>query len=139
MPAARTRKKTAPKKPLTLAQIIDKHYRTREKRLKLKKQCDELSKEEHELERTAHALMKDQGLEKAAGRVGQVSVTTKPISQVLDWPAFLEWCVKHEGSGCVQRRVNASEVEQRLLDGDEVPGVKIERDTRLHLSKRGAR
>lgn len=131
-----TRKATKndpPKK--SLGDIIDERYATRAERLEIESHVHELKKRETELESLIFEMLTAQGIDSAGGKLAKVSKKQTPVGRIEDWPGFLRWCADNEASDCVQRRVNAGSVVERLDEGQRVKGVVIEYLPKLSLTK----
>lgn len=121
--------------PKTLAQCADLLYETREARLAIEKQAEELKKRE--------ALLKDHLINELpksqaggiAGKVARVTITTKLIPQVKDWDSFRAYIKKTGSWDLIQKRVSDTAVKERWEAGKEIPGVEAFQTTGVSINK----
>ena len=59
----------------------------------------------------------------------------RPVGTVVDFVDLIDYASKHAASDLVQRRVNGAVLQQRIADGEKVPGVKLEFIAQLSLTK----
>ncbi len=111
------------KLPKTMGACADLLFTTREARLKLQKEVDELAKTEAAVrEHIINNLPKtDTG---ASGKLARVSVVTKQVPQVKDWDKFYAFVKKTGQFDLVQRRLADTAIRERWDNGKEVPGVE---------------
>jgi predicted translin family RNA/ssDNA-binding protein len=122
--------------PKTLGASADKLYRAREARLALDRQVKKLKAEEVSLTDHIGALLSNQRLDKASGKIATVSKTLKPLGSILDWPALLKYAADNEASDLIERRVSGKVLADRVSQKEKVPGVKLEYLAKISLTKR---
>jgi hypothetical protein len=104
------------------AKKADLLYKTREKRLKIQKQVDELQGLESALkEYFINSLPKDTS--GVAGRVARVQTTPKAIPRVEDWGKFYAYVRSKKRFDLLQRRLSEAAVKEIWENGKTVPGV----------------
>lgn len=111
------------KPPKSLAKCADMLYETRQARLALGKQVEELQKKE--------TLLKDHLIEHLpkgdasgiSGKVARVSILLKAKPTVEDWDSFYAYVKKTGAFELLQRRLSETAVKERWDDDKVVPGV----------------
>lgn len=108
---------------LTLAQVADLLYQTREKRYALNKAVEALEKLEGELkDRLINELPKGEA-SGIAGKSARVSIEVKPVPRAEDWEKVFAYVKKNNAFDLLQRRLNDAAVRERWEAGKQVPGV----------------
>lgn len=128
---------TAPKFkfPKTMGACADLVYELRNKRLTAQKVAEAIETEEKALrEHIINSLPKSQTTG-VAGKVARVTVTSKDIPQVEDWPKFYAYVVKNKAFDMMQRRLSTEAVQSRLDEGKKVAGVKVFKAVTLSINK----
>ena len=121
--------------PKTIGACADLLYATRQRRLALSKQVEQLEAEESELrEHIINTLPKSEA-SGVAGRVARVTVHTKDVPQVKDWAKFYAYVKKTGQFDLMQRRLADGAVKERLEAGKKLPGVEVFRATVVSLNK----
>jgi hypothetical protein len=118
--------KPKPERPLpkTLGQCADALYTTRQERLLLQKQVDDLAAYEQRLKDHIIATLPKSDQTGAAGKLARVTVGTKQVPTVKDWEALYKY-VKRSGSfELLQRRLGDAAIQERWAAGKAVPGVE---------------
>jgi hypothetical protein len=116
--------------PKTLATCADHLYTTRQERLLLQKQVDELQARETALrEHLIQNLPKSQATG-IAGKVARATVENKDVVQVEDWDKFHTYVLKQAPKNpgiwaMLQKRVGDAAVKEVLNGGGKVPGVQM--------------
>lgn len=115
--------KTPMKFPKTMGACADMLFTTREARLKLQKEVDELARAEAALrEYIINNMPKtDTG---ASGKLARVSILTKQVPQVKDWDKFYAYVKKTGQFELLQRRLSDAAIRERWDNGAQVPGVE---------------
>jgi hypothetical protein len=109
--------------PETAAACADLLYTTRQKRLEIQKQVDELANQETQIkEALIEALPKGEALG-VSGRIARVSLITKEVPQVDDWESVYTYIKRHNAWDLMQRRLNNKAVAERWADKKAIPGV----------------
>jgi hypothetical protein len=109
--------------PKHLGQVADLLYKTRQARLAMQKDVDQLQAEETALrEHLIEQLPKDDATG-IAGKVCRASVVVKSQPRVEDWDLLYAHVKKHNAFELLQRRVSSTAIEERWEHGKEVPGV----------------
>lgn len=121
--------------PKTIGACADMLYETRRKRLALQKQVEALEAEESALKEHIIATLPKSDASGVAGKVARVTVSTKDIPQVKDWPAFYRYVQKHKAFDLMQRRLADVAVKERLEAGEKLPGVEVFNAKVVNLNK----
>lgn len=122
------------KLPKTLAACADLYYTTRQERLELDRQADELKKIEAAIkDHLINNLQKD--TTGVAGKLCRVQVVIKPEPQVEDWPSFYAYVAKTKSFDLLQRRVSAPAVRERWEANKEIPGISAFQKVDLSIAK----
>lgn len=109
--------------PKTLGACADLLYRIKAERLEEQKRVDKIKAKETALkEHIIEVLPKSEALG-VAGKVARVTVVTKLVAQVEDWPALYKYIGRTKSWDLLQRRVADGAVKARWDDGKQVPGV----------------
>jgi hypothetical protein len=127
------------KLPKKLGDIVDLLYKTKQDRLKLKRQADELKQKETFI---AEALIRDFGKEKlrgARGRIASVAVDMNDIPTIEDADALFKYIKRTGAFDLMQRRLNSKAVEERWADKKSIPGVSKFRVAKVSPHKLGAK
>lgn len=110
------------KLPKSIAQLADLLYTTRQDRLALAKQVEEMQKLETAIkDYIIDNLSKDST--GVAGKVARVSIVPKVRPVVEDWDKFYAHIKKTGNFELMQRRVSDPAIKERWEDNKEVPGV----------------
>jgi hypothetical protein len=111
--------------PKDLPACADLLYATRDARLKLKKEVDNMEKLEKRLrERFINELPKSQS-KGIAGKFGRVTIKKKPIPQVKDWDKFRAHILKTKDWDLLQKSICKEAINERLAAKKVVPGIEI--------------
>jgi hypothetical protein len=126
----------AAKKP---GEVVDQLFKTREDRLDLDRQSNELKEKERELKDWLLDNLSKQELTRLAGKLGQVSLKKSAVGTIEDLPAFQEFVKKHDAFDLYQRRLNLEACRLRWDAGKEIGGVKRDVIVDLTVSKVGTK
>ena len=116
-------KKTDFKVPESLAQAADLLYSTRQSRLAVEKQVDELAAIETKIKEYLIAQLPKGDASGVAGSLARVSLKTKTKAQVENWEELYRHIEETGSWELVQRRISETAVRDRWEQGEEVPGV----------------
>jgi hypothetical protein len=111
------------KLPKSLGQCADLLYATRQTRLALQREVDELQAQETAIkDHLINTLPKDDSTG-AAGKVARVQITVSSKATAEDWPKVYEFVRKYRRFDLLYRRLNDSAVKEMWDAGKEIPGV----------------
>lgn len=120
---SRAAAKTVKKLPRTDAEKADLLYDTRNRRLVLQKEVDELQEQETELKNYFIENLPKSKSSGIAGHTARVQLQAKTIPTVEDWAKFYKYVKKNDAFELLQRRLSDKAVEERWEAGEQVPGV----------------
>lgn len=109
--------------PKSAAACADMLHTTRLERLRLQRECDNLSELETKLKDFFIATMSKSDTTGIAGKVARVQLGTKSVPTVEDWDAFYAHVKKTGNFELMQRRLNDTAVKERWDNKKQVPGV----------------
>lgn len=121
--------------PKTIGACADLLYETKRKRLALQKQVEALEAEENALKEHIIATLPKSDASGVAGKLARVTVTSKEVPVVKDWPAFYKYILKHKSFDLLQRRLSDAAVKSRIEDGERLPGVETFNAKLVNLNK----
>ena len=120
-------------------EVVDRLYKTREKRLALTAQAETLKTQEQELKKWLLDNLDKQDLTRLAGKLGQVSLKKSAVGTIEDLPAFQKYAKKHDALDLYQKRLNLEACRLRWDAGEDIAGVKREVIVDLTVSKVGTK
>lgn len=123
------------KKPKTLGEAADLLYKTKGLRLAAQKVVEELAEKETALKEHIIAELPKSKASGVAGRLARVTVSNKEVQQVEDWDAFYKYVKKHDAFELMQRRLAVGAVEERIANGEKLPGVKAFNVPQVSINK----
>lgn len=126
--ATATKKTVTFTPPKTLAQAADQYYSTREQRLALQRQVDELQAQETALKDHLIDKLPLSSATGIAGKLVRVAVVSKTVYNVEDWDAVRGYikanAAKNPGVwGLMNKTLNQKTVGEMWEAGKKVPGV----------------
>lgn len=110
--------------PAKLGAVADLLYKTKQKRLALQKQVEELEQQERDLREHIIKELPKSEASGVAGSVARVTVQNKEVLQVEDWSSFYAYVHKHKAYELLQKRLSNGAIEERVAEGEKIPGVK---------------
>lgn len=122
-------------KPAPLAQDIDKAFQLRDEYRALQQTADAAKARLNEAEGHVLARMRQEGLEKAAGTLGTVSVSAseEPTVEPDGWPKVWTWIHKNKAYELLQKRISAPAWRDRKDAGITIPGTVAFVNVRLNM------
>lgn len=127
--------KTKAKAPPTIAADIDKAFKLRDEYRALQQTADAAKARFSEAETTVLQRLRAEGLEKASGSLGTVSVSEseEPTVEPEGWPKVWEWIYKNRAFEMLQKRLSAPAWRERRDAGITVPGTTTFLNVRLNM------
>lgn len=102
----------------SIGSLIDQLTKIRDKRRELAAKDDELKAEYATIEAGLIAALKEQGMEKATGKLGTASLSNVTVATILDWDAA--WKLIPKYPHLVQRRISDPSFRELLeLKGEK--------------------
>lgn len=108
---------------MDLADMGDMYWQTREQRLKMKKEVDEVELREKQLLARILERMERLHLTAIGGKVVTLVLKTTYEPQITDWPTFYSYVQETGEFDLLYRRINPASIKQRWESDVQVPGV----------------
>lgn len=121
--------------PKALAACADLLYTTRNERLKIEKQAEELKKQEVLLQEHIIATLPKSQATGVAGKLARVTIVQKIKPTVKDWDKFYAYVKKNGTFEMLQRRLSDKAIEERWENKKTVPGVEPFTVTTVSVNK----
>ena len=111
--------------PSSLPLCADLLYSTRQSRLELQKQVDELSARETALKAHLIATFTSEGADQSgvAGKLANAKLVTKEEPVAQDWELTWKYIAKKKAWDLLQKRLSAPAVKARWENGEQIPGI----------------
>lgn len=103
---------------------IDDLIKLRQLKAAAQAKVDEIDEKVKAAEAVLLETLQAEGVEKATGKLGTVSVSQNVVATVKDWDAFYEYISKNKFFHLLQRRVSDPAYRELLDMGKKVPGVE---------------
>lgn len=131
-------KRTTPaKKPakraLPLGSMIDNLWQLREDKRKSEAATKLIEKDIEAAETELLERLDKEGMDKATGRLGTISIGEALVGTIEDWDAFTAFLAKTKNFQLVQRRISDVAYRELLGMGKPVPGIKPFTKRKLNL------
>jgi hypothetical protein len=120
---------------MELGETIDLLYETRQRRLDLTKQADELKAQETKLKEELLDILSSIGLEKASGQTATVGIRRNEVPLVIEWEDIHQFIKTSDRFDLLQKRLSAPAWRELYQSGILVPGTVMGIDTELSLTK----
>lgn len=111
--------------PKAIGACADMLYKMRERRLQQQKVVEAMEKDEQALKEHIIKTLPKSEASGVAGKTARVTVVSKEVPQVKDWPKFYAYVKKHDAFELLQRRLSKEAVEERLEEEKTIPGVEM--------------
>jgi len=107
----------------TVGEKVDLYYKTREQRLLMQKQVDNVETEEKKLKEEIIRELQASQVTSIGGQIARVTIQEKikPIAQ--DWSQIHAWIKENDAFDLMQRRLTEAAVKARWEEGIKIPGV----------------
>lgn len=128
-------RRTKIKIPKNIGACADMLYQIREQRKEAQKVVDDLEKQEKDLKDHIINTLPKSEASGVAGKLARVSVVTKEVLQVKDWPKFYAYVKKTGSFDLLQRRLNEAAVRERLENKKKVEGIEAFTAVSVSLNK----
>lgn len=122
-----------------IGELADQLYTLREQRLALERQVAALKAQEQHQSEQLLAQLEVEGLARASGEAGTVSVVHTTVYSVENWDAVLGWIRKRKAWDLLHRRVSSQAVAARAAEGVTVEGLSAVHLKKLSVTKAGAK
>ena len=121
--------------PKTLGGCADLLYITKQERLKAQKIVDALKANESALKAHIIDTLPKSNASGIAGKIARVTVVTKQIAQIKDWPKFYAYVKRYDAFDLLQKRLAQPAVKLRWEDGKKVAGVESFINVEVSMNK----
>lgn len=107
----------------SIGEKVDLYFRTREQRLLMQKQVDNVQTEESKLKEEIIRELQTAQVTSIGGQIARVTIQEKikPIAQ--NWELVYEYIRMNNAFDLMQRRLTEAAVKGRWEDGIKIPGV----------------
>lgn len=121
-------------------ELIEAYIRLRDTIAERKREFEESIRPLQEVKDGLEAVMMgkldEAGADSASTPAGTVYKVSWWSARVQDWAAVLDYAIEHQRFDLFEQRVSKSVVGEVLDAGGEVPGVVIERGTRVNVRRK---
>ncbi len=121
--------------PKTLGACADRVYQLRQQRLTAQKVVEGIQAEETALREHLIATLPKSQASGVAGKLARVTIETKVVPQVADWPKFYAYVKKTGSFDLLQRRLTDGAVKERWEAGQKIPGVQTFNAVTVSINK----
>ncbi len=121
------------KRALPLGPMIDNLWQLREDKRKSEAATKLIEKDIEAAETELLERLDKEGMDKATGRLGTISVGEALVGTIEDWDAFTAFVAKTKNFQLVQRRISDVAYRELLGMGKPVPGIKPFTKRKLNL------
>lgn len=107
----------------SIGEKVDLYFKTREQRLLMQKQVDNVQTEESKLKEEIIRELQAAKVTSIGGNIARVTIQEKikPIAQ--NWELVYAYIKEHNAFDLMQRRLTEAAVKGRWEDGIKIPGV----------------
>jgi hypothetical protein len=121
--------------PKTIGACADKVYELRIARLAKQKEVDAIEADEQALKAYIIDNLPKSEASGVAGKYARVTVITKEVPQVKDWPTFYKFLKKTGDFDLLQKGLSKAAVEARWDAGKTIPGIEVFTAVTLSITK----
>lgn len=121
------------KRALPLGSMIDNLWQLREDKRKSEAATKLIEKDIEAAETELLERLDKEGMDKATGKLGTISVGEALVGTIEDWDAFTAFVAKSKNFQLVQRRISDVAYRELLGMGKPVPGIKPFTKRKLNL------
>lgn len=121
------------KRALPLGSMIDSLWQLREDKRKSEAATKLIEKDIEAAETELLERLDKEGMDKATGKLGTISVGEALVGTIEDWDAFTAFLAKTKNFQLVQRRISDVAYRELLGMGKPVPGIKPFTKRKLNL------
>lgn len=121
------------KRALPLGSMIDNLWQLREDKRKSEAATKLIEKDIEAAETELLERLDKEGMDKATGKLGTISVGEALVGTIEDWDAFTAFLAKTKNFQLVQRRISYVAYRELLGMGKPVPGIKPFTKRKLNL------
>jgi len=125
--------KKAAKRALPLGTMIDNLWQLRENKRTAEAATKLIEKDIEAAETELLKRLDKEGMDKATGKMGTISVGEALVGTIEDWDAFTAFVAKSKNFQLIQRRISDVAYRELLGMGKPVPGIKPFTKRKLNL------
>ena len=125
--------KKASKRVIPLGTMIDSLWQLRENKRIAEAATKLIEKDIEAAETELLERLDKEGMDKATGKLGTISVGEALVGTIEDWDAFTAFIAKSKNFQLVQRRISDVAYRELLGMGKPVPGIKPFTKRKLNL------
>jgi len=118
-----------------LAILVDEFTVAREVRLAADREAKKLKGTETALKSRIISELIANDATMVGGETHRVTLQTKSKVQAEDWPEIHKYMVEHDAMDLVQRRLHAGAIDDRIEEGEEIPGIVFIQVNDLSVAK----
>ena len=120
---------------IELSALVDAFDVQRKERLAADKVAKALKRDEEEMSQRLIAVMYENEAHFAAGKNVRVklNVTSKPVAN--DWQKVYDYMMENDAMDLVQKRLHHSAIDDRIEEGEEIPGIEFVQVNKLSIGK----
>jgi hypothetical protein len=126
-------KRAASKRVIPLGNEIDAIWKLREDKRAMDTAVKAVEKEIESLEAALLERLDNEGLDKASGKMGTISIGESLNGTIEDWDAFTAYLAKSKNFQLIQKRISDPAYRELLGMGKPIPGVKPFTKRKLNL------
>jgi len=123
------------KMPAKLAHCVDLLWSTREARLKIQRECDELEKKEAAIKDHLINNIPKNDATGVTGKLCSVTIISKRKFSVKDWDKVNTWILKNKDLTVMNRKLSDAVVGEIYDNGKTIPGVEIFQAPSVSINK----
>lgn len=122
-----------PVRAVPIGADVDALIELRDKKRKLEASIKDIEGQASLIEERLMESMDKNGVDKATGKLGTVSITSNVVANVEDWDLFYPYIAKNKFWHLLQKRVSDPAYRELLEAGKKVPGVQPFTKKKLNL------
>lgn len=118
-----------------IAALVDEYDEIRDHRLSVDKQAAYLKRQENELSDRLITILYDNEMMYVAGKYKRVKLNITSVPKAEDWDVIYEYMKEKDAMDLVQKRLVASAINDRIEEGEEIPGIVFVQINKLSIGK----
>jgi len=118
-----------------LSHKVELFVAKRDERLAADKEARRLKAQEDSLAEELISEMRRNETYFCAGTTHRVKLNPSTRYRVADWPAYYQYMLDHEAMDLLQKRIHESALNDRLEDGEQIPGLEQVEVVKLSIGK----
>ena len=120
---------------IELSALVDAFDLQRKSRLAADKVAKELKRQEEDMQQRLITILYENDSYFASGKNVRVklNVTSKPVAN--DWQKVYAYMKENDAMDLVQKRLHYSAIDDRIENGEEIPGIEFVQINKLSIGK----